>query len=77
VTSVEHGYRGEFGDSAFQYGALLPASRERAFGQARASRGPRCGALEEAILRTAYAFRATHGLRAGSRVAIRLRNRTS
>ena len=34
-------------------------------------------ALEEVILRTAYAFRATHSLRAGSRVAIRLRNRTS
>ncbi len=35
------------------------------------------GALEEAVLRTAHALRATHGLRAGSRVAIRLRNRTA
>ena len=33
-------------------------------------------ALEQAILRTAYALRATYGLKAGSRVAIRLRNRT-
>jgi acetyl-CoA synthetase len=33
-------------------------------------------ALEAAILRTAYAFQATYSLRAGSRVAIRLRNRT-
>ncbi len=34
------------------------------------------GALEQAILRTAYAFRAIYSLKAGSRVAIRLRNRT-
>jgi acyl-coenzyme A synthetase/AMP-(fatty) acid ligase len=34
-------------------------------------------ALEEAILKTAYALRATYGLSEGSRVAIRLRNRTS
>jgi acyl-CoA synthetase (AMP-forming)/AMP-acid ligase II len=33
-------------------------------------------ALEAAILRTAYAFRSAHGLKAGARVAIRLRNRT-
>ena len=33
-------------------------------------------ALEAAILRTAYAFRSAHGLEAGARVAIRLRNRT-
>jgi len=33
-------------------------------------------ALEEAILRTAYAFRSTYSLSAGSRIAIRLRNRT-
>ncbi len=33
-------------------------------------------ALEKAILRIAYAFRATYGLTAGSLVAIRLRNRT-
>ncbi|MBI4725600.1 MAG: acyl--CoA ligase, partial [Rhodomicrobium sp.] len=35
------------------------------------------GALEEAVLRTAYALRSAHGLNAGSRVAIRLRNGTS
>ncbi len=34
-------------------------------------------ALEEAVLRIAYALRYTHSLRAGSRVAVRLRNRTS
>ncbi|MGO8779168.1 MAG: class I adenylate-forming enzyme family protein [Rhodomicrobium sp.] len=33
-------------------------------------------ALQQAILRTAYALRATYSLKAGSRVAIRLRNRT-
>jgi acetyl-CoA synthetase len=35
------------------------------------------GALEAAVLRTAYGFHVTHHLRAGSRVVIRLRNRTS
>lgn len=35
------------------------------------------GALEEAVLRAAYAFRARHKLAAGGRVLIRLRNRTS
>ncbi len=34
-------------------------------------------ALENAVLRSAHLFRAAHGLAAGSRVAIRLRNRTS
>ncbi len=34
-------------------------------------------ALEEAVLRTAYFFRTARDLRAGDRVAIRLRNRTS
>lgn len=34
-------------------------------------------ALEEAVLRTAYALRSAHGLEAGSSIAIRLRNRTS
>ena len=34
-------------------------------------------ALEQAILKTAYALRATYGLGEGSRVAVRLRNRTS
>ncbi|MGO9172975.1 MAG: acyl-CoA synthetase [Rhodomicrobium sp.] len=33
-------------------------------------------ALQQAILRTAYALRVTHGLKPGSRVAIRLKNRT-
>src|SRR5208337_3354030 len=33
-------------------------------------------ALQQAILRTAYALRATYELRPGSRVAIRLKNRT-
>ena len=32
-------------------------------------------ALEAAILRVAHAFRCAHGLKAGARVAIRLRNR--
>lgn len=34
-------------------------------------------ALEDAVLRAAYAFRVTYGLNPGSHVAIRLRNRTS
>jgi acetyl-CoA synthetase len=37
----------------------------------------RYGGLEQAILRAAYAFRAKHKLGAGSRILIRLRNRTS
>ena len=85
MTSVEHGYRGppqrfNMARYCLQAGSALSDKPALLVIHDAAGRDVEIwsyGALEEAILRTAYAFRATHSLRAGSRVAIRLRNRTS
>ena len=86
MTSSVHGYRGRAAASAFQHGALLlkaAGARPKSLRYSSSTMPPgrdvetwSYRALEEAILRTAYAFRSTYSLSPGSRIAIRLRNRT-
>jgi acetyl-CoA synthetase len=87
VISVKYGYRGDlppprFNMARYCLGAAAASPGKPALlvihdAAGRDAETWTYRALEEAVLRAACAFRGSHGIAAGSRIAIRLRNRAS
>jgi acetyl-CoA synthetase len=87
VTGTEYGYRGDLPPPRFNMARYCLRAAGASPGKPallvirgagrRDAEAWTYRALEEAILRTACAFRVSHGLAAGSRIAIRLRSRAS